>query len=233
VSDAPFGPPEHELKLEVDRFRTAAMAAQLQAVCRPDPKYPANIVNSIYFDTPDLAFVGEKANSDFLKTKVRLRWYEEDDGSATSAFLEVKKRIGSRRRKARLGTSLSGEALRALPLDSSDLLSLPDRLRRAGISLPNPLLPLITIRYRRQRFLDPFTGSRVCLDTDIHTAATHPRTLQAPGAGTDSLPGGVLEIKGSRDTAPPSLTHLPQSGTFKSSYSKYGRCYAQLTGEPS
>lgn len=234
LPDLLFSPPEYELKLEVGRFRVEALAAHLAAFCRPDPKYPSNSVVSVYFDTPDLRLLGEKIDSHYLKTKVRLRWYEDDaevdaGSSATEAFLEVKRRIGSRRRKARFETGLSGADLRDEPLHSRAFLGLPEQLLQRGLDLPGPLRPLMTIRYHRRRFVEPFSGSRVCLDTEIRVTALDLARLP-PAALPAALPGGVLEIKGQNAALPPALTHLSAAGAFKSSFSKYGRCYSLVTG---
>jgi hypothetical protein len=41
-----------------------------------DPKYYHSPIFSLYYDTPGLRFYGEARNGDYLKTKVRLRWYQ-------------------------------------------------------------------------------------------------------------------------------------------------------------
>ena len=51
------------------------LASWLAAVCHPERAYPPARVVTVYFDTPDLALLGEKIDSDYLKTKVRVRWY--------------------------------------------------------------------------------------------------------------------------------------------------------------
>ena len=88
---------EHELKFALPPHRTALLEAVLRQICRPDPRYPAGIVTSIYYDTPRFHLLREKANSDYLKTKIRMRWYS--DGGAPSddgvAFAEAKFRIGT------------------------------------------------------------------------------------------------------------------------------------------
>ena len=65
-----------ELKFTIDGRNVTAVRRWLSSICRPDPLFPRGVVNSIYFDTPELHHLREKINSDYLKTKVRLRWYE-------------------------------------------------------------------------------------------------------------------------------------------------------------
>ena len=47
-----------------------------------DGAYSSNIVSSLYYDTRDRRGLYEKLNSDFLKLKVRLRWYTELNGTS-------------------------------------------------------------------------------------------------------------------------------------------------------
>jgi hypothetical protein len=220
----PFGDAENEIKYEVDRFRLEAIATLLALGCRPDPRYPANTVVSLYYDTPERTLLREKLDSHYLKTKVRLRWYEDPGGHAGPAMLEVKRRIGSRRRKARLPAGLTGEEISRLGFHSPRLLALPDRLRAAGIEVAGPLLPLLEVRYRRRRFVEPLSGARIALDTLI-------RGVGPERAPIRPLAGGVLEIKGAGPTPPAVLTHLVAAGCYETSFSKYFRCYRQLAGE--
>ena len=66
----------YETKFVLDQCAEHIVRHWLSRVALPDPHYPANVVSSIYFDTHDWRYLNEKENSDFLKTKVRLRWYE-------------------------------------------------------------------------------------------------------------------------------------------------------------
>ncbi|MCH9651618.1 MAG: VTC domain-containing protein [Deltaproteobacteria bacterium] len=244
VQKDPFGPLEHELKFEVDRFRVEAMATHLEVLCQRDPQFPANTVVSLYYDSPDLHFLRDKLDSHYLKTKVRLRWYEAAPGNQQSpvakapAFLEVKRRVGSLRRKARVPTNLDGRQLARLPRDAPELLLAPERLRQPGAHPGGSLEPFLLVRYHRRRFVEPLTGARVCLDTAIQAAPARvpgPR-LTGPFAAATGMPIperldlAVLEVKGSSSTLPPPLVHLVQGGCFKSSFSKYGLCYERLAG---
>ena len=73
-----------EIKYTVPASRVPALCSLLDARCHPDPHYPRGHVRSLYFDTPDLRFLAEKSDGDFLKTKVRLRWYGADAGAPAS-----------------------------------------------------------------------------------------------------------------------------------------------------
>jgi hypothetical protein len=71
---------EHEIKYLVPASHAAALVAWTSSVCLRDGKYPPATVHTVYYDTPRLVLLGEKIGSDFLKTKVRVRWYAGRDG---------------------------------------------------------------------------------------------------------------------------------------------------------
>ena len=72
------------------------------------------------------------------------------------------------------------------------LARLPSILAERGESVPPGLAPLVTIAYRRRRFVLPRLGARVCIDSDIRATAAHPRLGVATGR---ALPSAVVEVK--------------------------------------
>jgi hypothetical protein len=214
--------PRHEIKLELNGARANAVAAFLAAQCRSDRDYPGGIVSTIYYDTPSLALLGEKINSDFLKTKVRLRWY---DAPATGPlFLEVKQKVGQRRFKRRLVVDDRAAALASTPLESTAFSAPLDQLR-TQLALPPRLAPLLQLSYRRRRFVDPGSGTRIALDTDIRVARINRQLLSR--FDPSPLRAAVLEAKGSRATTPSFLAPLLGFGCRRAAFSKYLRCYLQ------
>lgn len=212
-----------EIKYPVDLWRVDIIRAWLTTVCRRDPQHPEGFVNSIYFDTPTLRYINEKINSDYFKTKVRLRWYEVPGHSSSSAFLEAKFRIGTRREKLRLPVPLDGLALSHLQLDHPTLRELPSRLRPLGVPVSPLLQPVLVVRYRRDRFVTPETGTRVSLDAQITVPKVNHGLLAA--ANPSPLQTAVVEIKGADPDLPPVLRHLVDFGGRKASFSKYLACY--------
>ena len=91
-----------EAKFVAERWRAESARRWLQMVCRPDPDFPEATVYTVYYDTPGLRCLHEKLNGDYLKSKVRLRWYRVGERAGDTAFLEVKMRLGSRREKVRV-----------------------------------------------------------------------------------------------------------------------------------
>ena len=208
-----------------------AILAWLEHSCIADPLYPSGTVSTIYYDTPGLAAYREKRDGDLLKSKLRLRWYTSpgpaDAESTVSCYLEAKRREGAASRKSRLSLSLPAGFLGESPPRWAELGEIP-LLHPELTGGESALVPMILVRYERLRFVDPASGTRVSLDTDIrcdgangaHLAAFAPVVLDA----------GVLEIKAPRREVPRSL--IPIAGLLTpTSFSKYARCL-RLSLEP-
>ncbi len=162
------GAGERELKFTLPAALVHLARRRLESVCRRDPQFPAAVVWTIYYDTPALVSLGEKINSDYLKRKIRVRWYAALDGRvAGPAFVEAKLRIGTRRAKVRARLPYPAEDVARWELQDPRLQSLPLLLREHGILGQEAWQPMMLIRYRRDRFVEPVTRSRVSLDAEI------------------------------------------------------------------
>ncbi|MDX1998988.1 MAG: polyphosphate polymerase domain-containing protein [Thermoanaerobaculia bacterium] len=211
----------HEQKWLYPVHLATAVQAFLAGVLRPDPVHPVGRVTSVYFDTPGLDSLAEKQASDYLKTKIRVRWY---DGAGT-AFWEIKRRIGSRREKLRGDLALPAATAAGLDLDDPRWLAVPAELRQLGLPLVPDLRPSIEIRYRRRRFVDPATGARVALDDGILRGRTAARLSWLSG---EALPWAVVEVKHPRAELGGPLYALAALGGRRVSFSKYGAVCAAL-----
>jgi len=220
----------NELKYLIGNQRSGSVLQWLKYNFRLDPQYPAGVVNSIYFDTRDWQSLGEKINSDYLKTKIRLRWYAEIDGSHPNdqSFAEVKYKIGYKRKKWRIQAPFSGSNLADIDLQNPVLLRIPQLLKSHGIRIDRAHFPVYRIEYKRFRFLEPLHGGRICFDKDIHIPQVNPMAIarQYPLA----LQTAVFEYKGASTDLPYSLFPLMKLGLRKASFSKYGACFQKLTG---
>ena len=218
LSAAPF-----ESKFVAERWRAEPARRWLQVICRPDPAFPKGTVFTIYYDTPTLDCLREKQNSDYLKTKVRLRWYQLEGRVSESAFLEIKSRLGARREKFRLPLPHQDVWPTHGSLDAQFLQTVPRHLRAAGIGIAGDYRPVLLVRYQRHRFIEPLTGFRASLDTNICAPAVSRawRLVSCPLP----LPYCVFEFKGPRDHLPDTLRALTTFGFRKSSFSKYSACY--------
>ena len=225
----------YELKFTFPPQSTVAIEAWLRASCRPDGTHPINTVSSIYYDTPDWRHLREKANGDYLKSKLRLRWYSRENARSESktraprrAYAELKRKIGSQRDKQRVEVALDVEWLEEAALNATELLSLPSDLVSRGFTLPSPIVPTVLIAYQRQRYLDLRTGTRINLDNNIRVRRSNPQMIQ-PGRPT-AVATPVIEFKGPLDRLPHGFETLLRFGARRASFSKYLMCYRSVTG---
>lgn len=218
---------ERELKFVVPMPRAGIVRRWLQAVCRPDTQFPDNDVWTVYYDTPGFRSLDEKLNSDYLKTKVRARWYATPGGLGEGqAFVEAKYRVGSRRDKARIVLEMPAGGLAGRGLEDPVFEAVPRLLATKGLVLGAAWQPMLLLRYRRMRFIEPASGTRVNFDTAITAVRVNHRHLFASHYGP--LPLGVVEIKGSVDTLPGRLQPLLRLGVRKVSFCKYAAAYLQV-----
>jgi hypothetical protein len=224
-------PPRHderELKFVLPNSRADIARRWLDRVSRRDPDFPAAIVFTIYYDTPGLLSLGEKINSDYLKRKIRVRWYSDVNGRPSGpAFVEAKLRVGNRRSKARVQLPHSAEELAEWKVQDPRFEALPLLLQEHGIHARELWHPVMLIRYRRDRFTEPLSRSRVSLDSDIAGVAVNPAVLAATDSTT--VASAVLEVKGECERLPAALAGLLQLGVRKQSFSKFLAVYCHMT----
>jgi hypothetical protein len=218
---------ERELKYVLPAGRVPFAERWLAAVCRPDPSYGRADVWTVYYDTAEQRSLREKINSDYLKTKLRVRWYAAPGGAAAGdAFLEVKRRVGDRREKIRVVLDGVAGDLAGRPLADRVWRELPGRLAPAGVSLQGVWQPVLAIVYRRSRFVDAASGARVSCDGGIRAAAVRGGVL--PGWHGAPLPVGVVEVKGRSDELPVNLRSLVRFDARLSAFSKYAAVWAHM-----
>ncbi len=223
-----LGSLEHEVKYIVPAAAGPSLAAWLGGVCRPERAYPPGRVVTVYFDTPDLALLGEKIDSDYLKQKMRVRWYAPLDGPGRGpAFAEVKRRVGNRRDKPRMPLPVDASELERWRLDDPRWLALAETVARGELGAGRNLSPVLRLTYTRRRFVEPQGTARVVLDTGIAATAAHPRIGgQVPAL----LDLAVLEAKGASAELPPVLRPVVRFGARRGAMSKYLACYLAVTG---
>ena len=215
---------DHEVKLRLPAAAAAPARALLSGLCRAEAPHARSRVATIYFDDRELTSAGEKAASDYRKTKLRLRWYD----GAGAAILEIKRRVGSRREKRRLPLAFEGAALEAGGLAAAARSAWREALAAAGLEAPRDLAPVLRLVYDRERFVDPGTGARLSLDTRIAALEVAPWTGLGTPAG--ALDAALVELKGTGRELPPVLAALDAIGARRGSFSKYAAClsYASI-----
>jgi len=222
---------DRELKYVLPAGRVPFVARWLAATCRPDPRFGANDVFTVYYDTLDQQSIHEKIDSDYVKTKVRVRWYAPaGDAPRGDAFVEVKRRIGDRREKVRVVLPGAAAALAGRPLLDPAWLVVPRELRREGVFLDTLFRPVLALTYRRTRLVEAASGARVSCDTAIRATTAHPSLFVA---GTpEPLPVGVIEVKGPSDELPMPLRTMTRFGARLTAFSKYAAVWEQLRTRP-
>src|SRR5918996_741170 len=157
---------------------------------------------TLYYDTPSLSLYGQVRNGDYLKTKVRLRWYQKHfppEQRSVSCYMEIKQKCGTRRYKQRQPQTLEPGCLTGDIFSQPAILEAPYELAELHVFARNVLVPILLVEYERFRFIDPVSGSRISLDSRITCSRANSAYLaDAPLAwATD-----VLEIKGDLDELP-------------------------------
>jgi len=221
---------DHETKFVFDNRRRHAIRRWLELRCPPDPLHPAYVVSSIYFDTRSWSFLSEKANSDFAKSKIRLRWYSGPGSGEPdeTVRLEVKRKRGGLRGKLRFSVDISAGELASGELQNLRHPEVATLLRTHGVDAPSPLFPAFQIDYTRARFVHPRTGAGLCLDYDIHVPRVNRRMVSRHDSRL--LQQAVFEVKGGVSRLMPDLTFLTRLDCRKQSFSKYLACYQIVSG---
>ena len=221
---------EHETKYVFNNTFAPILINWLKLRCQPDFKFPFGVISSIYYDTKDWQFLGEKINSDYLKTKFRVRWYESLNGQeqGEKSFVEIKCKIGATREKIRFANEFTGKQLAEIDLDDPKLLAVQHKAKEQGVKIPPSLYPAFQISYKRFRFIEPKTRCRICIDYDISAPRVNLQML--PCVKPQFLSSGVVEVKGAIRELPDTLHQLTALGCKKQAFSKYSWCFAKLSG---
>jgi len=219
---------EQEYKYVLTNSLAQSAIQWLKAYCYPDSKFPSGVISSIYYDTYDWQSLQEKSNGDFFKSKFRIRWYADIDGNnpGDKSYLEVKYKIGIKREKNRIETSLSGKWLSRASLNDHKLLRILQMLRSEGVRMSKQFYPIFQITYKRLRFIDLATGVRLCIDYDINVPKVNWQMV--PRCNSFYLKNAVVEVKGHLTKLPVVLQKVINLGFQKSSFSKYMACYKKI-----
>ena len=220
---------ESEIKYTINNCNNRKILNWLKSRCKVDTAFHAQTVSSIYYDTWNWKLLNEKINSDYLKKKIRFRWYSDISCRQhhEPSFAEAKFRIGTKRTKVRIPTPYSGDKAAQTPLHHPLFMQIPNLLEANGVILGEKYFPVYQISYKRIRFKEPRTGASVCFDYDIR--APRINTFMLPNAYPSTLHTAVLELKGPVEELPPVLYPLIKLGCKKGSFSKYQQCYLRIT----
>lgn len=223
-----------ELKYVFPCFAKQSILTDLNSTCIEDQEYSHNTICSLYFDTNDYLLAMEKADSDYCKSKVRIRWYTtKNNNKPTRCWLEIKNKLGSTRTKhRRLMPEPLNIVLQQLYQDPSGCHA-SNAFIRQQIAKHSPelisvkLQPVFTVSYQRHRFYDPFSMSRIAFDSEVcSTVFRNSNDFVVTHAKLDEL---ILEVKGQYETLPYVLRPLAHKGLKKAAFSKYYQCFNKLS----
>lgn len=191
-----------------------------------DPNFPGTIISSIYFDTFDMLYMYEKQESDHIKSKFRIRWYEDliTKNASDICFFEFKHKVGVDRFKKRLKRK---NTFSNKTLESPDFYTVMNELRLFDGKILDHVFPSFIVSYTRFRYIIPKTDIRICLDYNIHVPKTNLRLVKTKPM-SKYIDQCVFELKGETAVLPQELYHLENLGFKKDSFSKYEQCYNQL-----
>jgi len=206
----------------------------LRSICRADGNYPAEQINSLYFDTANLDQYDASDSGELVKNKVRIRWYGRSWSTEgkQAIYLELKSRRGFSSTKQRLELQVPSDNLTPAKLSNGIISNsvLSDTLFKFGYFPAEPLLPIIEISYWRYRFVEVVTGYHIAIDCHIRSS------MVMPGIGYAEhdleLPGGVMEIKGSSMELPVILRIIKALDINWSRFSKYSSCLDSHMARP-
>ncbi len=202
--------------------------------CLPDGEFASEQINSLYFDTADMDQHQRSESGDFLKDKVRIRWYgrEEELQGLQPVFIELKSKqaFANTKQRRRLMVPSENLLLKNLSKGIVPATVLVDTLAGFGYFPYEELMPIVAISYWRYRFSELITDQRVSIDCHIRS------TMIIPGAGNGErsleLAGAVIEIKGQTPELPETLRRMKILNMDWTRFSKYSACIDSHTEEP-
>ncbi len=195
-----------ELKYRIGPRMAARIRRALEPYCRADvhqprsgdpdpPESPGYRVQSLYLDTPSLAFHRAKERGDSERIKVRIRRY----GSRRRAFLEIKRRSAEVIEKTRLAVGYGelrdcAHGIAKLQQETPEARRFLDRYARVVLS--SGAAPTLLVRYDREAYTSVVDGyARVTFDRNIAFQRTSAWTLDGePDAWLDLESGLVAGV---------------------------------------
>ena len=133
--------------------------------------YP-RMVNNIYFDTPGFDFFYDNVNGNYMRKKIRIRWYDETFAHQEKLTLEYKFKNGL------LGDKISYQLANIYTGVGFEFAQMRNEIRANQLSIPveNELLtnyPTLLNRYVREYFISDDGKCRITLDKDLSFFRIH------------------------------------------------------------
>ena len=201
--------------------------AVMKAHYSKDPEFSENYIFNIYFDTPSMSLLQDKLNGDLHKQKIRVRWYGDtpDLLIPNAAKLECKKRMNAGGIKKAVSITMPVKNVHSLLKSDAWSKILQQSLPKTSAWPPYLLWPMLLTRYRRRRFIDQATGTRLSFDDQICSLALSSSLINR-GIGPTRLDEAVIEVKNTTGEMPRLLQLTDQLRI--TSFSKYANLLSKI-----
>lgn len=184
----------YEIKFPLDDRRLIQARSWIASETHVSSRYPARVINSLYYDTADQRAVTDNLYGIAERTKYRLRWYDNGDyEQAQRVYFETKHRHGRLNRKHRVELTGLAERLGHLTHHQIRQELIQQMASSPQLGSISNRFPTLQVRYSREYFEDA-QGIRVTLDRDIrfHLAPLNAKLYFGLGI---LHPCSVMEIK--------------------------------------
>ena len=221
----------HELKYVITAEQREVIEQALSEYMTPD-EYGESTICNLYYDTDNFRLIRRSIEKPMYKEKLRLRSYGKSE-DVKSVYLELKKKFNGVVYKRRI--SLSCKEATEFMEGKSDLKEDTQigREIKYFIKYYETLKPRVYLCYDRTAYFSLADRDlRITFDRNIRWR-TDELDLRKDHYGTSILKDGqsLMEIKSS--TAMPLwlVDVLNQTGTKRTSFSKYGNAYTSILTE--
>ncbi len=211
-----------EDKYLLSAAQATACQARIASILRADPHNGTSgyLVRSLYFDTAAQRDFYAQQNGEYIRRKIRLRIYGENDPAVK---LECKAKQGDYQHKTSLLLSRE-DALRLCRRDFSPL-SPNDPVAAKFLSLfLQGYRPSLLVQYHRAAYSFPFGSIRITFDRLIESRGTDLELFAIGKPWSPVLPSDktVLEVKYAGELPPAIKNALLPYATHRNSFSKFG-----------
>lgn len=186
----------HEEKFLIDYRQYILLRGRAEAALRPDEHAPngSYLITSLYYDDRQDSALSEKLDGVRVHTKYRVRTYDVNAG-----FIRLERKVKRGIMTEKHGAALGAEDIQLLSDPAADLRHFSGRGQVMATEMrARGLLPVITVRYRRDAFVHPETDTRLTFDTHVEALPpTVSHLFDDSGAGIPALPLNtvVMEVK--------------------------------------
>jgi hypothetical protein len=130
------------------------------------------MINNIYFDTPGFDYFYDNVNGEFIRKKIRIRWYDETFAHQKKLTLEYKLKNGL------LGDKISYKLVDIYTGEGFSFAQMRNEIKtcQLPIQATNELLtnyPTLLNRYVREYFISDDGKCRITLDRDLSFFRIH------------------------------------------------------------